>query len=131
MLPMSNWDIVATNTFDRQGHFSMSIPLSPGTTQKFFRISLPMPAPAEVLPQMLARFKTPTLRDLGQSNPYPHTGRMNSIEAVVRFYQNFSNKARNSQVRNADPELRNIFLSDSAIVPLTAFLRSLNEDYTD
>jgi hypothetical protein len=130
MLPMTNWDIVATNTFDQQGRCSVSIPVSE-TTPTFFRLSVQLPAPAEILPQMLARFKTPTLRDLGHSNPYLHTGRMNSFEAVVRFYQTFSKKARQGAVRNADPELSNIVLNDSTIVPLAAFLRSLNEDYTD
>jgi hypothetical protein len=130
-LPMTNWAIVATNTFDQQGRFSASIPVSSEARQTFFRLSLQLPAPAEVLPLTLARFKTPSVRDLGHSNPYMHTGRMNSIEDVIRFYQNFSNKARNGGVRNADPELRNIFLDDSAVAPLAAFLRSLNEDYTD
>ncbi|HEX4262947.1 MAG TPA: hypothetical protein VH597_01300 [Verrucomicrobiae bacterium] len=130
LLPMTNWVIIATNTFDQQGHGSVSIPLS-DMTQTFFRLSIQLPGPAEVLPQMLARFKTPTVRDLGHSNPYLHTGRMNSFEAVARFYQTFSKKARQGAVRNGDPELSNIVLNDSAIVPLAAFLRSLNEDYTD
>jgi len=50
---------------------------------------------------------------------------------VLRFYQQFSAKARRGQVRNADLELRNIFLVESDIGPLAAFIRSLNEDYTD
>jgi hypothetical protein len=131
MLPMTNWNVIATNTFDPQGHFSFSTSVTPGTSQTFFALSLRMPTPAEVLPITLARFKTPTLRDLGHSDPYLHTGRMDSIEDVIRFYQDFSNKARLDQVRNADSELRNISLDDSAIAPLAAFLRSLNEDYTD
>jgi hypothetical protein len=131
LLPMTNWNIIATKTFDRQGYFDFSASIVPETSQTFFALSLRMPTPAEVLPITLARFKTPTLRDLGQSDPYLHTGRMNSIEDVIRFYQNFSNKARRGEVRNADPQLRNISLDNSAIAPLAAFLRSLNEDYTD
>ena len=131
MLPMTNWTIIGTATFNQQGRFSVSIPVSSDATSTFFRLSLQMPAPAEVLSLTLARFKTPTVRDLGHSNPYLHTGRMNTLEDVIRFYQNFAIKARNGGVRNADPELRNIFLDDSAIAPLAAFLRSLNEDYTD
>jgi hypothetical protein len=131
MSPMTNWVIIATNRFDQQGHFSFNASIAPGTSQAFFTLSLQMPAPAEVLPITLARFKTPTLRDLGQSDPYLHTGRMDSIEAVIRFYEIFSNKARFGQVRNADPELHNISLDNSSIAPLAAFLRSLDEDYHD
>jgi cytochrome c peroxidase len=82
-----------------------------------------------LLPQMLARFKTPGLRDLGHSAPYLHTGRMDTIEDVVKFYQRFSATARIGTVRNAAPELQNIALTDADIAPLAAFLRALNEDY--
>lgn len=128
---MAGWDVIATNTFDQRGHFSASIPIVPGAPRMFFRLSLRIPTPNEVLSSTLARFKTPTLRDLGQSYPYLHTGRMDSIEDVIRFYQEFSAKARRGEVRNADPELRNVRLDDSDVAPLAAFLRSLNEDYTD
>jgi cytochrome c peroxidase len=84
-----------------------------------------------VLPQMIARFKTPTVRDLSHSGPYMHTGRMDSFENVITFYQEFSKKARQGKVRNADPEMSGIRLNKSDIAPLAAFLRSLNEDYTD
>ncbi len=94
-------------------------------------LSLVLPSTEAVLPLTIGLFKTPGLRDLGHSDPYLHTGRMNSIEDVIRFYQNFSNKARAGDVRNAAPELRDISLDDSTIVPLAAFLRSLDEDYTD
>lgn len=131
-LPSSaNWIIIATNTFDQQGHFSISIPIAPNAPQAFYKLSLRMPTTAEALPKMLARIKTPTVRDLAHSNPYMHTGRLDSIEDVIRFYQTFSAKARLGQVRNADPELSTISLDDTAIAPLAAFLRSLNEDYTD
>jgi hypothetical protein len=96
--------------------------------------ALPEAAPVvadKQLRQTIALFKTPTLRDLGQSAPYLHTGRMDTIEDVLRFYQTFSTKARAGTVRNAAPELRDISLENSAVTSLAAFLRSLNEDYTD
>ncbi len=130
ILPMVGWAVTATNTFDQNGNFNASILIVPGTPT-FFRLSLRLPTPDEVLPNTLARFKTPTLRDLSQSDPYLHTGRMNALEDVIQFYEEFSAKARNGEVRNADPELSNISLDDSAVAPLAAFLRSLNEDYTD
>lgn len=75
--------------------------------------------------------KTPTLRDLGQSQPYLHTGQMRTIEDVLRFDQEFSRKARLGEVRNGDPQLNNESVADSSVAPLAAFLRALNEDYTD
>jgi len=86
-------------------------------------------APGDVLPRTIALFKTPGLRDLGQSAPYLHSGRMDSLEDVVRFYIAFSQKARLARVRNASPDLARIFLTEEAVAPLAAFLRSLNEDY--
>ncbi len=83
----------------------------------------------ELLPETVAQFKTPGLRDPGQSNPYLHTGRMDSLEAVVEFYRQFSDRARAGQVRNGAPELSGIELQEEDVAPLAAFLRALNEDY--
>jgi cytochrome c peroxidase len=88
-------------------------------------------SPDTLLRDTVALVKTPTLRDLGQSQPYLHTGRMNTIEDVIRFDMKFSQKALQGSVRNGDPELRHESVDDSAIAPLAAFLRALNEDYTD
>jgi hypothetical protein len=130
-LPMTNWTVVATNTFDPQGDFSFTNTIAADGDRGFYYVSPALPTDAEVLPLMIARFKTPTLRDLGQSNPYLHTGRMNTLNRVIQFYRNFSDKARNGNARNIDPEISNISLDDSAVGPLKAFLNSLNEDYTD
>jgi hypothetical protein len=91
----------------------------------------PTLSPDEMLRSTIALVKTPTLRDLGQSDPYLHTGRMRTIEDVIRFDQEFSQKARRGTVRNADSQLRNESVDESTVAPLAAFLRSLNEDYTD
>ena len=132
LLPATNWVMIATNAFDQLGYFSSSVPIAPEASQIFYKLSLPVPPPAEVLPRTIALFKTPTLRDLGHSDPYLHTGRMNSIEDVILFYKEFSSKARNDEVRNAAPELRDISLNDNfAMESLAAFLHSLDEDYTD
>jgi cytochrome c peroxidase len=85
--------------------------------------------PEEVLPRTLATFKTPAIRDLGQSNPYFHSGAVDTIEDVLRFYLDTSHLARAGEVRNASPELSDIRIDVSDIAPLAAFLRSLNEDY--
>jgi hypothetical protein len=130
-LPANQWAVVATNTFNQAGGFTFSNSVASGMSPVFYQLSLRLPAADVVLPRTIALFKTPTLRDLGQSAPYMHTGRFNTVENVLQFYQKLSGLARSGLVRNADPELGDISLRDSAIAPLAAFLRSLDEDYTD
>jgi cytochrome c peroxidase len=86
-------------------------------------------APYLLLPNSIARFKTPGLRDLGHSAPYFHTGVNAMIEDVVRFYRRVSSMARAGQVRNGAPELQGMALTEDDIAPLSAFLKALNEDY--
>jgi len=85
--------------------------------------------PDRILQAAIARFKTPTLRDLGQSAPYMHSGRKRELEDAVALYLTMSARARQGRVRNAAPELSAIFLTEDDVAPLAAFLRSLNEDY--
>jgi cytochrome c peroxidase len=130
MNPPVTWNIVATNMFDEEGDFSVTNATLPGL-QGFYQLSVGAPSPATALPLVIALFKTPNLRDLGSSQPYLHTGRMNTLENVLGFYQNFSSLARSGAVRNAAPQLSGIFLDNAAVTPLAAFLNSLNEDYFD
>ena len=81
------------------------------------------------LPRTIGLFRTPTLRDLGHSWPYLHTGRMATVEDVLHFYMRMSGLARAGELRNGDPELRRISLDEQDIVALTAFLSALDEDY--
>jgi cytochrome c peroxidase len=87
-------------------------------------------APA-LLPLTVGMFKTPTLRDLGQSGPYLHTGSKATVEDVLHFYTLSAALARQGRLRNADRNLARIALHDTDIPPLAAFLRSLNEDYRE
>ncbi|HZE99589.1 MAG TPA: hypothetical protein VE981_21465 [Planctomycetota bacterium] len=77
----------------------------------------------------IARFKTPILRDLGQSGPYFHTGQKDALDDVIRHYVAFSMLARAGQVPNAAPELSGVALLAADLDALRAFLRALNEDY--
>jgi hypothetical protein len=126
----TDWRAISTNTFDALGHLDFTNTLSKNVGE-FFRLSAQAPPPSIALPRMIALFKTPNLRNLGSSDPYFHSGRMNTLENVVSFYQKFSGLARIGGVRNAAPELSAITLDNSAILPLAAFLRSLNEDFFD
>ena len=85
--------------------------------------------PEAVLPLTVALFKTASVRDLGQSNPYFHSGAVDTIEATVQFYLGISQLARSGKLRNGSPEIAAIHLAPTDIPPLAAFLRSLNEDY--
>lgn len=88
------------------------------------------PAPDEVLlPRTIALFKTPGLRGLAFSAPYLHNGSKDTLEDVIRFYIKTSAQARAGTLRNADPALAGISLTEDDIAPLAAFLRALNEDY--
>ena len=83
----------------------------------------------QLLPRTIALFKTPGLRGLAFSDPYLHNGSEDTLEDVIRFYIRTAALARAGKLRNADPELSGILLSEDDIAPLSAFLRSLNEDY--
>ncbi len=83
----------------------------------------------EVLGAALARFKTPGLRDLGQTGPYLHTGRFDTLEEVVRLYERTSALARAGKLRNAPPEFSGMRIGAGDVAALVAFLRALNEDY--
>ncbi len=83
----------------------------------------------KLLDDAVALFKTPGLRDLGHSAPYMHTGQESRIEDVVEFYRESSDLARKRKLRNAVPELEDIFLKQRDVQPLVRFLKSLNEDY--
>jgi cytochrome c peroxidase len=85
----------------------------------------------EDLARMVALFKTPTVRDLGQTGPYFHTGRMDGLDSVLRHYVRFSELARMNRVRNGDVTLQEIAITPANLDGLQAFLRSLNEDYND
>lgn len=130
MSPAPAWNIISTNTFDSMGDFTFTNDTL-ANAQEYYQVVVAGPQPVVALPLTIARFKTPNLRDLGSSEPYLHTGRMNTLQNVLAFYQNFSNLARSGAVRNGDPELNGISLNASAVGPLAAFLNALNEDYFD
>jgi cytochrome c peroxidase len=92
---------------------------------------LPQPCPDDstLLDEAVARFKTPGLRDLGHSAPYMHTGQLDALDDIIRFYIGSAAQARQGTLRNGAGALQGIALTQADIQPLVAFLRSLNEDY--
>jgi cytochrome c peroxidase len=85
--------------------------------------------PEAVLPHTIGVFKTPSVRDLGQSEPYLHSGSLDTIESVLAFYVGSSKLAQAGKLRNASPEMSGIRIEERDISPIATFLRSLNEDY--
>jgi len=83
------------------------------------------------LANTIAQFKTPTLRDLADSNPYFHNGSRLTLADVVNFYVFASQQAREGNMRNPPPEFQNMSISSNDIDALVAFLTSLTEDYDD
>ena len=125
-------------SLDRPGHVDFglwNVFLNPAIPkpQRVIREMLQQQYPGlpdeELLNRTLAAFKTPGLRDLGHSAPYCHTGRFGAVEDVLRFYADVSVRAREGAVRNSDAELARVYVGQEDVVPLAAFLRSLNEDY--
>ncbi|HVN27460.1 MAG TPA: hypothetical protein VMT64_03190 [Candidatus Binataceae bacterium] len=94
-----------------------------------FNLSQASCTPDVVLPMTIGFFKTPALRDLGQSSPYLHNGSLATIAEVLNFYSVVSGQARAGQLRNASPELANVFINLDDEITVGAFLYSLNEDY--
>ncbi len=132
LAPLADWTVIATNTFDRSGQLSFTNVMNADVSQQYYTLSPGGISPAAALPGTIALFKTPTVRDLVSSEPYLHTGRLNTIEDVIQFYLNTSTAARAGTIRNADRQLSNISLDASAMVPLAAFLRALDEEnYAD
>lgn len=83
------------------------------------------------LANTIAQVKTPTLRDLADSNPYFHNGSKLTLTDVVNFYIFTSQLARQGQLRNPPPEFQNMSIGASDVDALVAFLNSLTEDYDD
>lgn len=74
------------------------------------------------LERTIGRFKTPTLRDLEDSNPYFHNGSALTLEDVIQVYINSSRWAREGLLRNPPPEFQGMSINQEGIDALTAFL---------
>ena len=79
----------------------------------------------------IAQFKTPSVRDGEDSQPYFHNGSKPKFNDVVEFYIKSSQLARAGKLRNAPLEFRGMSLSEDDVTALVAFLRALTEDYDD
>ena len=83
------------------------------------------------LANTIAQFKTPSLRDLADSNPYFHNGGKLTLSDVVSFYIFTSQLARQGLLRNPPIEFSSMSISNQDVPALVAFLMALTEDYDD
>lgn len=73
--------------------------------------------------ETLGQMKTPTLRNVAETAPYMHNGRMAALEDVVRFYSTGIDPA--PVVAGQEQILTPLRLTEGEIADLVAFLRSL------
>lgn len=78
---------------------------------------------------MIARVKTPTIRNLGHSAPYNHNGLAKDIDKVLNMYLEAADLQRAGKLRNGAPELASQKLNKEDLKNLKYFLNALNEDY--
>lgn len=82
----------------------------------------------EVLSLSIARFKTPSVRNLpGAGGVFLHDGSARTLEDVVELYRQMSDLARDRLMRNAPAEFLALRLAGDDVAPLVAFLQSLTE----
>lgn len=86
-------------------------------------------ADAELLPLTEALFRTPSLRNLGESAPYGHDGAFANLGVMLDHYLEAAQLARQGFLRNGDSRLAAIDLTAGQLPALAAFLRSLNEEF--
>ena len=82
----------------------------------------------KALPFMLARVKTPGLRQLNLSAPYFHHGKLNTLREAVDHYRLVNEASRQMDFVNLDPRMRNLRIGISDVRNLEAFLNALNEE---
>lgn len=72
------------------------------------------------------KFRTPTLRAVGQTAPYFHNGSVETLEEAVRYMAG----GGNAKAPGLDQNLRDTQLTDAEIADLVEFLRALDCDQT-
>ena len=75
----------------------------------------------------IAAFKTPTLRHLGSTDPYMHSGEYDYVKWGLQQKIEAAFVARMGQLRNGDEHMKQIQISVQDLPPLIAFLNALND----
>lgn len=72
------------------------------------------------------KFKTPSLRNAARTAPYMHTGEMPTLEAVVDYYSDISDKIPDGDHR--ERSLKPLGLTEREKTDLVEFLRALTDE---
>ncbi len=86
---------------------------------------VPQEAEANFRIRTIATFKTPPLRNLPSTPPYMHNGLYTTLESALQQKMEAAFLSRMGDLRNADPELANIRISEQDFKALFAFLNAL------
>lgn len=81
----------------------------------------------EAAPENVGAFRTPPLRFIEKTGPYMHNGAYATLEDAIRAHIKAADMAHDWSLRNADPELKKIRITEKDIPQLVAFLNKLNE----
>lgn len=80
-----------------------------------------------VLDNLIANFKTPTLRNLKNSAPYFHDGSARDVMETLIHYKITAKMAQLGKLVNPAHQIRMIRLDDNDLIDLRAFLNALND----
>jgi cytochrome c peroxidase len=79
-------------------------------------------------------FRTPTLRNLRFTRPYMHSGKIQTLENVLTFYEDLQGKElpnKNVKREQLDPLALKLKVDFKNINPIIEFLNTLNDDHFD
>ena len=119
--PAKQWSTIVHRRkpgFADLGRWNMAEP-----DNRHFRV--PGESDADYMTRAIAAFKTPTLRQLGHTDPFMHNGGYATVEQALAQKLRASEFARADALRNGDPEMARIRLTEQDIPLLAAFLKSL------
>ncbi len=77
---------------------------------------------------IVAKFKTPMLRDLEDSAPYFHNGSKPKLDEIVNCYVKSVHLVRQGKLRNGAVKFAGMTISADDLDALVAFLKALTED---
>lgn len=87
----------------------------------------PGDTPDSFFNRTIATFKTPTLRHLGSTDPYMHSGEFDYVEWALMQKVESAFLTRMNQMRNPSDEMKRVHITQDEFPQLVAFLNALND----
>jgi cytochrome c peroxidase len=79
-------------------------------------------------PSDLHAFKAPSLRNVAHTAPYMHNGAFQTLDQVVRFYNQGGGNGQGYEVTDQAPEVRPLHLTQDEERAIVRFLEALSDD---